>query len=89
MDNGKWRTNLKIDWNETFKLWYSDEQAKKKKTLVRSDNDTIFLVYYNKDKSLYINKQFMVFKSSRKLKHALRDAVRNGTIDAFTYRYGD
>ena len=34
-DGEKVKTNLPIDWDRTLKLWYEDEEAYKKKTLVK------------------------------------------------------
>lgn len=83
--NDKLRIKKFINWNETLKLWYSDEECKKNKTLVYSDDPYIFKVYYNKKKAKYNNKQFYEFDIARSFKLALKEKINNNEIDAFEY----
>lgn len=87
--DGKVVSNLPIDWNATLKLWHSDESCRKKKTLVRCDNEYIFRVWYNKGLAKYINKKFIEFKSSRKLKLALKKAIIEDNLDSFSQYEND
>lgn len=81
--DGKLRTNLPIDWNETLKLWYSDKKSRDNKKLVRCDVDEIFRVFYNKKEAIYNNKLFMIFRSCRRLKLALKEEINNNNLDSF------
>ena len=87
--NGKVVTNLPIDWDTTFKLWFTDEQAKKEKILVRIENEDIFKVYYNKNKAEYTNKTFYDFKPNREIKRSLTKQARQGNLDAFLLKRYD
>jgi len=42
--DGTIHTSYMIDWNETIKLWFSDDECRKKKTLVRNDNPLRYVV---------------------------------------------
>ena len=87
--NGKVVTNLPIDWDTTFKLWFTDEQAKQEKILVRIENEDIFKVYYNKNKAEYTNKTFYDFKPNREIKRSLTKQARQGNLDAFLLKRYD
>ena len=78
-------TNLPINWDETLRLWYNDESSRKKKTLVRCDSDKVFSINYNKRNARYKNKEFIKFKTSRKLKLALKKAIIENNLDSFSY----
>lgn len=82
--NGKIKTTLKIDWKRTLEYWNNNEEAYKNKTILKKETDTIFRIVYNKSKAMYVNKQFFRFIPSRSFKSALKEAIRNNSIDAFT-----
>lgn len=81
--NGKVVTNLPIDWDETLKLWYEDQEAFEKKMLVRIETEEVFKVYYNRQKANYNNKSFYEFRPNRELKRKLSEHAREGTLDAY------
>ena len=83
LDGEKVKTNLPIDWDKTLKLWYEDEEAYKKKTLVKVDEKEIFKVYYNKQLAEYNNQSFYDFNVNRDLKKRLKQRINDGLIDAF------
>lgn len=82
--NGKIKTNLPVDWNATLKLWYSDKSCREKKTLVRCDNENIFKIRYSKHNVQFNNKKFMLFRTSRNLKNALKHAIIENNLDSFS-----
>lgn len=82
-DGEKVKTNLFIDWEKTLRLWYEDEEAYKKKTLVRVEGKEIFKVYYNKYPAKYNNQVFYEFTTNRGLKRKLKQRIREGKVDAF------
>ena len=81
--DGKLKINLPVDWNETLKLWYSDESSKRKKKLIRCDNPWIFRIFYSRKNSNYNNKTFFTFRANRNLKMALKEEIRNNNFDCF------
>jgi hypothetical protein len=83
--DGKVYTNLPIDWDRTLKLWADDNDAYKEKVLVRMEEDEIFKVVYNKSKANYNNKSFYEFNVNRDLKKRLKQRIKEGLLDAFTY----
>lgn len=82
IDKGKVKTNLRIDWDATLKLWYEDEESYKKKTLVKMEEKERFRVIYNKGLAFYTNQNFMNFTLNRDIKMELPKRIRNG-LDAF------
>lgn len=83
IDDGKIKTNLPIDWDRTLKLWSEDEEAYKKRTLVKMEEKEIFKVYYNRIKANYNNKGFYEFFVNRDIKRRLKQKIKNGCIDGF------
>lgn len=81
--NGNLKVTYAIDWDSTLKLWYEDEEAFNKKTLVKLPEKNIFRVKYNKDTANYENKSFMEFQVNRDIKTRLKQKIKNNEIDAF------
>lgn len=77
---GKLKNTYGIDWRNTLKLWYDNEEARREKTLVRWEND-IYHVRYNKFTANYENQSFYQFETNRFLKKALQENVKQGKID--------
>lgn len=84
IDNGVLKTNLPINWNKTLKLWFEDEEAYKKRTLIKEEEKEIFKIFYNKGRANYQNKGFYSFEANRDLKRRLKYNIKNGRIDAFS-----
>lgn len=82
LDGEKVKTNLPIDWDRTLKLWYEDEEAYKKKILIKVEERELFRVYYNKHLADYNNQVFYEFKVNRELKIKLKQRIKEG-LDAF------
>lgn len=83
INNNKVISNLPIDWDETLKLWYEDEESLRNKTLVKANVKEIFRIHYNKIKANYNNKSFYRFTANREIKKKVKDNIKNGSIDAF------
>lgn len=79
--NGKLKIDYPIDWEETLKLWYEDEEARKNKTLKRNDTKYIYRVKYNKFRANYENKAFYEFVLNRFIKRALKKNIDSGKTD--------
>lgn len=86
--NGKLKTNLPVNWKETIKLWYEDNEAFNNKTVIRHNNKEVFRAYYNTYHANYNNKSFFQFILNRDLKRALTDKIKNNEIDAFELWHG-
>lgn len=83
--DGKIHTNLPIDWDRTLKLWAEDINSYKERVLVRMEENEIFKVVYNKSKANYNNKSFYEFNINRDIKKRLKQRIKEGLVDAFTY----
>lgn len=79
--NGKLRNTYPIDWLETLKLWYEDEEARKMKIKVRDEQKYIYRVKYCKDDATYENKVFYQFALNRFIKRALKENIKKGKTD--------
>jgi hypothetical protein len=79
---GNLKTNLPIDWNGTLELWYTDEESRNNKTLLRQENKEVFKIYYNKYNANYNNKSFYEFRCNKDLKQRLKQNIKYGSIDA-------
>lgn len=83
LQDGKIKTNRKVDWNATLKLWYENEEAKEEKLLVRLEDKEVFKIFYNRMIANYKNKTLFQFKPHRELSIKVREAGKEGIIDAF------
>lgn len=86
IENGKIKSTYPIDWDGTIRLWYEDQESRKKKTLLKKKEKAVFRIVYNKSKAFYTNKNYFEFKVNRPLKLALRDVILQGDFDAFNSR---
>jgi hypothetical protein len=79
--DGKLKITYPINWEETMKLWYADEQARKDKVLLRRENKYVYNVRYCKYDANYENKCFYEFTLNRDIKKELKKRINNGEID--------
>jgi len=79
--NGKLVVPYTINWKETNKLWYEDEEAFKNKILIRHEVPYIFTVHYDKYKAIYENKIFYDYEVNRFIKRKLKDNIIEGKTD--------
>lgn len=85
-DKGELVVKKPIDWSETLKLWYEDEECKKNKTLIRQDTSEVYHVRYNTWNGNAKNRKFFKFTACRSLKVALKDKIKSGElIDVYSY----
>lgn len=85
IENGSVKTDLPIDWDRTLKLWYEDEESFESKTLIKMEEKEIFKVYYNRLKCNFNNQSFYEFIVNRDIKKRLKQKIKEGAIDAFTF----
>lgn len=81
-ENGKIKTNLPVDWDNTLKLWYEDKQSYNNKTLIRLDEQEIYKIFYNKENANFNNRSFYEFVFNKDLRIRLKRNIKQGIIDA-------
>lgn len=81
--DGKLINSMPVNWEETLKLWASDEECFKNKTLVRLEEKEVFKVYYAKSMANYNNKIFYQFQLNRTVKRTLTQLIKDNKIEAF------
>lgn len=79
--NGKLRIGYPVDWGETLRLWFEDEEARNNKTVLRDESPMGYKVRYDKFKANYINQSYYQFTLNRKIKEGLKENIKNGKID--------
>lgn len=79
--DGKLKNTYPINWKDTLKLWFEDEEARKDKTLLRNETDFVFHVKYSKRNANYENQCFYEFTLNRFIKKALKENINKGKID--------
>lgn len=87
--NGKVISSYPIDWDQTLKLWYEDQEARENKIIVKKRENEVFRLNYNRSKANYTNKNYFEFKVTRALKLALKEAILKGDFDAFNLKRND
>lgn len=80
--NGKLRVTYPVNWEETIRLWFEDEEARKNKTLLRDENKYVYRTKYGKYNATYENKIFYQFVLNKKIKKALKENINKGIIDS-------
>lgn len=76
--DGKLKITYPVDWNSTLKLWFEDEEERKKKTLLRFTDGEVYSVKYCKYNATYENKSFYEFVLNRFIKKALAKRIKKG-----------
>lgn len=67
--NGKVRTNRYVDWDETLKLWYEDDDARKRKCLIYKDVPQKSVIKFSKKAAMFSNKSYYEFTINRFLRN--------------------
>jgi hypothetical protein len=79
--DGKLRITYPVNWEETIRLWYEDEEARKNKTLLRNEEKYVYHVKYCRHDANYENKSFYEFSLNRLIKQALKKNIEQKKID--------
>jgi hypothetical protein len=77
MKDNKLINTSTVDWTKTIELWYNDEKARNKKSLVKRHNSTIYKVVYSTTSRGYRNRQYYSFRTSRNLKLKINNYINN------------
>ncbi len=81
MVDGKLKVTYPIDWQNTLKLWYEDDEAHKQKLFMRQQNKWVYHVKYCLHDANYENKKFYLFALNTKIKKALSRNIKQGKTD--------
>lgn len=79
--DGKLKVGYPINWEETMKLWFNDEEARTNKILLRHEPEYIYHIKYNKFGALYENQCFYEFEVNRFIKQALAKSINDGKTE--------
>lgn len=81
LKDGKLVNTYPVNWNDTIKLWYEDEEARKNKTLIRLNSKYVYHVQYSKYRACYKNRRFYEFALNRFIKQKLKENIISGKTD--------
>lgn len=81
MKDGKLRISYPVDWDATLRLWFTDKEAKEKKTLIRMEENFVYRVKYNKHDANYENESFYEFDLNPKIGKMLKENIKAGKVD--------
>ena len=79
--DGKIKNTYPIDWHNTLLLWDKDEEAKKKKILLRHENEWVYYIWYDSWKAKFENKSFYHFDVNTFIKRKLSQNIKQGKVD--------
>lgn len=79
--NGKLKNTYPVNWEETIRLWFEDEEARQKNVLLRNETEYVYHIKYDKFDATYENKGFYEFTLNRFIKLALKENINKGKID--------
>ena len=80
-ESGELKTNYRTDWLKTLKLWYEDEEAREShKTVKRIQSDIVF-IRYDKQKAVFTNRRFYVFRANRSLVRKVGKAIEERKVN--------
>lgn len=83
---GNVRIHQKINWYDTLKLWFEDDDARENKVLVRHTSPRVFVPVWEKT-VLHKNISYYKFFFNRILKEKLKENIKNGTVVDAPCRY--
>lgn len=78
----KLRNTYPIDWRSTMLLWDQDEETRKKKVLLRYENEWVYHVRYDKWKAKFNNKAFYHFSLNTFIRRNLSKNIKAGKVDS-------
>lgn len=84
-EKGNIHTNLPVDWDRTLQLWCEDKESMDKKVLVRLEEKELFKVFYNRLNCNYRNCSFYEFNVNRSIKKRLKQNIKAGMVDAYSF----
>ncbi len=86
--DGKLKVPYMVNWDKTLDLWYDDEEAREKKTIVYLELKNRHAILFRKKGGKYKNQRFYKFKTTRELGHDLFKRMKANTLDNFFLAYG-
>lgn len=79
--DGKIHTSYMIDWNETLKLWFENDECRQRKMLVRTDAPLRYVVKYRRPTVPMTNKQYLCFLPCRNLTGKINTKIKEEGLD--------
>ena len=87
--DGNITNDLPVNWQETRKLWNSNDKERKKRTKIRFTNEHTgghtFRIVYFRSTANYKNKSVYKLQFNRDMKRNLSKSIFEGRIDAFIH----
>lgn len=72
-----------VDWKETIKLWYEDEECREKKIKVLKRRRPLLDVFYVRDMIRFPKSKMILFKLNRSFKMKLNEMFENGNYECY------
>ena len=79
--DGKLKNTYPIDWHNTMLLWEQDEEAKKRRIILRHENEWVYQVRYDSWMAMYEHKKLYRFALNTFIKWALSKNIKQGKVD--------
>jgi hypothetical protein len=79
--DGKLKNTYPIDWHNTMLLWEQDEEAKKRRIILRHENEWVYQVRYDSWMAMYEHKKLYRFALNTFIKLALSKNIKQGKVD--------
>lgn len=73
----------KVDWYETLKMWYSDQECKKEKKLYKKLSPYMYKLEYEKRKAVFKNKMFYKFLPNRQFLNLFGVKMKENKLDGY------
>lgn len=83
-NDGKLALPRVVDWPKTLELWYEDQEAYKKKILIRDLHPVKVSIVYNRKTANYNNKNYFNFVLNRNTIRLASSMLREGLLETFS-----
>jgi hypothetical protein len=87
MKDNKVKRSMAVNWEETLKYWFSNENGEKKKILIYNKQGPIYRVVWVRKKLRTKNLVYYSFNTSRTLKKELKQQILNKGVPAYEQRF--
>ncbi len=72
-----------IDWENTFKLWYEDEEAYENRTFVRFQSRENYKIFLSKRHASFQHQKYYKFNVNRLINQQIKYKLQEGTMSGF------
>ena len=81
--NGKLVFRNDVDWEATYKLWFSNAEEHSKKTRVMHIDRVIYRLRFSKEKSCFAAKNIVLFRTQRSVKQLLKSRIKSNSLEGY------